>query len=437
MLAALRDLITGTPVWVWLFFLAGVAATANVVLALFFNVGRRPPQLYATERPSVGSHEFLDALSGLLNLPVECGGRARVLQNGDAFFAALLDDIGRARHHVHFMTYIWREGRASDRVFDALVERARAGVEVRLMLDGVGGIAAPPERIEELTGAGGQVQHFRPPKFGKLTRFHKRNHRRAIVIDGAIAYTGGMAVQDCWLGDARNEDEWRDSMVRVEGPPARGVQSAFTELWAGTTGELVIGDDYYVPRGDAGPGLPQFIALASSPAHEKHPLRLFFHLSFMAAMEELFIVTPYFAPDRNTRAALADRARAGVDVRVLLPNRLIDVTIVRWGARSHYEELLSAGIRIFEYQPTMIHTKAVIVDGRWSIVGSANLDVRSKELNKENVLGILDKEIGSQLRASFLADLERAAEIRLDIWRRRGVLPRLKEKLALPFSEQF
>lgn len=436
MLVVLGDGIGRVPWWVWLFFGVGVLALGNAVISLFSSLGRRPPGMRLTEPVPVTSPLFLDALAGILNVPSDRGGKTRLLNNGDAFFGAVVDDISRARHHIHFMVYIWQAGRASERMFEALIERASAGVEVRLMLDGVGAIRAPSDDIDELQAAGGKVKRFRPPTLGKLTRFHKRNHRRAIVIDGSVGYTGGMAVQDHWLGDARNEGEWRDFMVRVEGRMARGVQAAFTELWADITGEIVVGDEYFSssPPGDEG---PRHIALVSSPAHEANPLRLLFHLSFMAARKELFIVTPYFVPDRHTRATLMGRARAGVDVRVLLPNHRIDVPLVRWASRSHYEEMLAAGIRIYEYQPTMIHSKAVVVDALWSIIGSANLDVRSKELNKENVLGVLDEGLANELRTMFFHDLESADEIELERWRRRGPSARIKAALAWPFSEQF
>jgi cardiolipin synthase A/B len=432
-----RELIELMPWWVGVFFVIGLLAVGNVVMSLFVSLGRRPPRLRATETPPVTSHEFADMLAGLLNLPVEHGGRARLLNNGDEFFPRLLADIAGARHHIHFMAYLWKDGTISDRILAALEERARAGVQVRLMLDGVGALRAPYGRVRDLMEAGGRVHVFRPPTLGKLTRIHKRNHRRAIVIDGDTAYTGGMAVQDCWLGDARSKDEWRDMMVRVEGCMARGIQSAFTELWAGTTGEVVIGDEYYVHGSGRGEGGPLHITLVSSPAPEKHPLRLFFHLTFMAARRELLIVTPYFAPDPHTRQTLVDRAVAGVDVRILLPNHLTDIPLVRWSARRHYEELLAAGIRIYEYQPTMIHSKAVVVDGLWSIVGSANLDVRSKELNKENVTGILDEGLAGELRDSFFRDLERSDPFELERWRRRPLSSRFKEAITAPFSEQF
>jgi cardiolipin synthase len=271
-----------------------------------------------------------------------------------------------------------------------------------------------------------------------LTRFYKRNHRRAIVIDGRIAYTGGAAVGDKWLGNARGPEEWRDTMTRVTGPPARDLQSHFAEDWAAVTGEILVGDGYY-PRVDepSGPGRLRHTAVASSPGSEQHPMRYFFLLSFLAARRKLYIASPYFVPDEHTRGAVERLAREGVDVRILLPNHHTDAKPIRQASHRYYDELLSAGVRIWEYQPTMMHSKLVVVDGCWSVVGSANMDIRSKELNEENALGILDPGLAAAVEASFLADLERAREIRLEEWRRRGLFPRVLERACVLFAEQY
>jgi cardiolipin synthase len=263
---------------------------------------------------------------------------------------------------------------------------------------------------------------------------------RPARIDGLIAFTGGAAVGDKWLGNAASKEEWRDSMVQVTGPLARSVQSAFTTLWGSCAGELLIGDGHYPAREARSPGAEEVsyhTSVTSAPSHEDHPLRLFFLLSFLSARRTLYITTPYFVPDAQTRAAAAGRARQGVDVRILLPNELTDAVPIRLAGHSYFDDLLSAGIRIFEYQPAMMHNKAVVVDGLWSVVGSPNMDIRSKELNEENVLGILDEGFARQLEAVFLADLEKAKEITLQEWRRRGPWPRIKERAAALFAEQY
>jgi cardiolipin synthase A/B len=297
----------------------------------------------------------------------------------------------------------------------------------------------PDEDGERFEEAGGIVAVFRPLRFGKLLRFHRRNHRRAIVIDGRIAFTGGAAVGDKWLGNARNTDEWRDSMVRVTGCMAENLQSAFAELWAFTTGEMLTGDSFFHERHDTDDRYADVrsVGLISSPSNEEHPLRLFFFLSFLAARERLWITSPYFVPDKHLREVVKRRARSGVDVRVLLPNEHTDAKPIRKASHSYYQELLDAGVRIFEYQPTMMHAKTVVVDGKWSVVGSANMDVRSKELNEENVLGILEQEFAEQLEHSFEKDLRQAVEIDRVAWRRRGFGSRIVERVSVLFAEQY
>ena len=428
------------PWWIGFFWGLGVFALATAVVSLFFSLGRRPPAVKATETPPVDSLDFLNAAAGLVNAQPEKGGTARLLNNGDEIFPALLADIRAARRSVHWLAYIWEPGRCSDAVFGALAERARAGVEVRLLLDGLGGIRCPRENREELTKAGGRVAVFRPLQFGKLTRFYKRNHRRAIVMDGQVGYTGGAAVGDKWLGNARTPEEWRDTMTRVTGPLARGLQSHFAEDWAAVTGEIVVGEAYYPAHdGAGGEGRPtlRHTSVASSPGSEEHPMRYFFLLSFLAARRKLYIASPYFVPVEHTRGAVADLARRGVDVRILLPNHHTDAKPIRQASHSYYDELLSAGVRIWEYQPTMMHCKLVVVDGCWSVVGSANMDIRSKELNEENALGILDPGLAAAVEATFLADLERSREVLLEQWRRRGLLPRVLERACVLFAEQF
>jgi cardiolipin synthase len=433
----------GHPGWLLFLALVGLLAITGVVLTLFFALGRRPDRLRAPHVPALDPpDDFLLALAGTVNAPTRAGGSIRVLNNGAEFFPSILDDVRAARRTVNVMVYIWEPGEVSDRIHRALLERARAGVQVRVMLDGMGAFWAERRRFRELKAAGGKVYVFRPFNLGQLTRFYKRNHRRSIVVDGEVGYTGGAAVSDKWLGNAEDPLHWRDSMFRVTGPLARSLQAVFTELWASTYGEILAGPDFFPfdkEEDAAGTGTPvaRHVNLISSPAREAHPLRKAFWLSFMAARRRIWITTPYFVPDKHLRKALAEQARAGVDVRLLLPSHLTDAKPVFWAARSYYQPLLDAGVRIWEYQPTFLHSKTLVVDGAWSVVGSANLDVRSKELNQENVLGILDRGFAEEMERVFLADLERAREIEPERWRRRAVALRVQERFWVLFAEQY
>jgi cardiolipin synthase A/B len=450
------------PWWLIVLAVLGFLALSTALLTLFSPLGRRPPTVHITKAPAVTTPEFLASVAGTAGAPVRAGGTVQLLNNGVAFFPALLQDLRAARRTINFLVYIWEPGQASDQVFAALIDRARAGVQVRLLLDGLGGMKAPDKDVEALKAAGGHVEVFRAPRFGKLTRFHKRIHRRAIVIDGTVAYTGGMAVADKWVGNADGPEHWRDTMVRVTGPLAYTVQSAFVSPWSQSTGELLAGADVFVPEAighEAPPEAPSTVAaspsagtaaaaapaqpvtrhtgLASSPSSEDHPLALWFIQTFVSAQRKLYITTPYFVPDGATRDVVAGRARAGVDVRILLPDEHTDAIPIRLTSHRYYEGLLESGVRIYEYQPTMMHTKGVVVDGVWSVVGSANMDIRSEELNNENVLGILDEGFGRQMEETFFADLKVAQEIKLEEWRRRGWWEKAKERVASLFAEQY
>lgn len=433
--------LASSPWWVLLLAGIGVLAISATTLNLFSAIGDRPGAGSVTKHCTVDSEDFLLGLSGTLNSPLQRGGSARILNNGDAFVPAIEEAIGEARTSVNFMTYIWQPGQMSDRFFDLLTRKAAEGVPVRVMVDGLGAIRARSERVAELREAGGKWVWFNPPRFGKLTRIYKRNHRRAIVVDGRIGFTGGMAVGDKWLGDAEGPDHWRDSMVEVRGCIATSLQSAFAQLWSDQTGEVLVGPAYFPPgqREGDGPGesISQHLSVITSPSVLTHPLRNVFRLSISSAQRTVYITNPYFVPDDIIAAALQERARSGVDVRVLVPNEHIDIPLIRWASHAYYERFLRSGMRLYEYQPTMIHQKTMVVDGLWSVVGSANMDVRSKELNQENVLGILDDGFARELEETFFADLERAREILLDEWVRRPAWRRIPERVSQLFEEQF
>jgi cardiolipin synthase A/B len=422
----------------WMTTLAAFGAVALVagVITLFSSAGRRPGQLWSTHSAPVESAEFLASISGVTGGPLRTGGTAQFLRNGDQYFPSMLEAFRGAQKSINFSAYIWEKGQVSDQFLAVFVERARAGVEVRVLLDGMGGMKAPS--MDELKAAGGKVVVFRPARFGKFTRLHKRNHRRAIVVDGTVAFTGGAAVADQWLGNAENEERWYDTMVRVTGPPALTLQSAFADLWAFACGEMLEGPQFFPPAvSDDAPGAMVHTGLASLPAGDLHPLRLFLAQSFLAARQRLYITTPYFVLDEEMRNVVAQRARAGVDVRILLPDEHTDAKLIRLTSHHYFEDLLAAGVKVYEYQPTMMHSKCIVVDGKWSVVGSANMDIRSIELNVENVLGILDEGFGRTMEAAFEEDLKHSDQIHLEQWRRRGTWAKVKEWVASRLAEQY
>jgi cardiolipin synthase len=308
-------------------------------------------------------------------------------------------------------------------------------VEVRVLVDAFGSHSLRKREREELREAGVHIERFRPLALRNLVRIYRRTHRRAIVVDGRVAFTGGAAVSKKWIGNVRNTHEWRDSMTRVTGPLVSGIQSAFATNWVYCTGEVIAGPRFY-PRFESAEGACG-LSVVSSPSDSHQPIRLLFWLSFINARRRLWISNSYFIPDRRLRQAVVERARSGVDVRILVPGNHTDAVPVQLAGRSYYQELLEAGVRIFEFQPAMMHAKTVVVDDGWSIVGSANLDERSMELNEENVLGIADREFARAVSDGVESDVARSREVQLEDWRRRSIFQRGLEMIAKALIEQY
>ena len=422
------------PWWGWIFLVIGVISFVGVMGALFFPDWPSPDYVLGFEaEPS--SDIFVHSAATFLNVPILRGGRAEILQNGDRFYSAMLEAIGGAKDTVNFEVYIFDSDETGRRFIDAFTERARAGVEVRLLLDWFGSIRLKRADRRELRDAGVRLEFFRPFALRNLVRMYRRTHRRAIVIDGKVGFTGGAAISDKWRGDTRNPKEWRDSMTRVTGALVIGVQSAFAANWVYCCGEVIAGPRFYPLTEDGGPACG--LSVVSSPSDAQQPIRLLFWLSFINAQRRLWIASSYFIPDEQLRKAVESRARAGVDVRILVPGNHTDAIPVQYAGRGYYEELLEAGVRIFEYQASMMHAKTVLVDDGWTLVGSANMDERSMEINEENLLGIAESGFARAVVEGIELDLTRSKEISLDAWRRRPIYHRVLEKVAKILIEQY
>lgn len=420
----------------------GFLSFVSLLVILFLPLSKGPSQFsYTSAMPAVSSPQFIRSLSDSLNLPVDQGEPVQTLSNGDAFLDAFLKDIDGARRSINIMVYIWTEGRMSDQVIEHLSRKIGEGVQVRIMIDSFGSNWwERPSKLKSLKDAGAKVEVFRSLTIAPwdFLKNHLRNHRRAMIVDGETGYLGGMAISDPWLGDARNSKETRDLMFRVTGSMARHLQGVFSELWASTAGEILVGDRFYPPLPEAKDkrGLT-YLSLPSTPTPDTLVLQKFVLLSLAAAEKKIYITSPYFLPDRSLREILVRKAKEGVDVRVLVPNDLNDSRAVRHASRDSYDELLAGGVQIYEYQPTFIHAKLLVVDSFWSIVGSANMDNRSRKLNEEAVVGILDREFGAKLETIFLADTAKAEQIKLPEWRKRSLWSRAQELVARNFIEQY
>lgn len=427
-------LAAGLPWWAWTLLVIGGVAFVSVFGALFLPDWPEPPLSLAFEAEP-GSEEFVALVAGVLGIPVHRGGEATILQNGDAFYPAMLEAIRAARETINFQVYIFEPDAIGRQFMDAFMERARAGVEVRLLVDGFGALRLGRREREELKAAGVRVERFRPLALRNLVRIYRRTHRRSIVIDGRVAFTGGAAVSRKWAGDVRTRHEWRDSMTRVTGQLVTGVQSAFATTWVYCTGEVLGGPRFFPPppTGRKISGL----SVVSSPSDAMQPIRLLFWISFRNARRRIWISNSYFIPDVHLRRTVMERARAGVDVRILVPGDHTDAIPVQWSGRSYYDELLAAGVRIFEFQPSMMHAKTAVVDDAWVIVGSANLDERSMELNEENALGVADEVFAREVAAGNERDFLRSREIEPAEWRRRPLWRRALERAAKVLIEQY
>ena len=300
--------------------------------------------------------------------------------------------------------YIWSEGTFSDQLLRALEKKQREGVTVRVLLDGLGSIKVPDEDFEPLIAAGGKVQKFRTPKFGKLTRFHRRNHRRSIVIDGEIGFTGGMAVSDIWLGHAQDTDHWRDIMFKVTGPMARSLQTAFVDLWVSSSGELLIDPKNYpvaAPCVDAAVSSDSFTWRTRPPTTtSRWPISSCCRSCRPANPSTLR--RRISSPTSICSLRSSTKAKSGVDVRLLLPGPHTDNWITRASAQARYQELLEAGAKIYEYEPTFMHAKYGVIDGKWSIIGSPNLNSRSRRARRrERVRDLRSRRSARSSHATF------------------------------------
>jgi len=351
------------------------------------------------------------------------GNQATLLNNGDGFFPAILEAIRAAKASVNIELYIFANGKMAEQFVEALCDKAREGVEVRVLVDSVG------ERLgklgDKLKECGVNFQIYKPHKLFSIAKTGDRTHRKIITVDGRIGFTGGLAIDDRWAGDARSPDEWRDTVVRVEGPAVLLLQRVFLEDWLYTTGEFLDGPRQFPVVQPVGDMRAQ--AVASSRTSQLSMAKLHYYMPIQAARDHVWIENAYFLPDKDFKVALCAAARRGVDVRIVVPGKFIDIKAVRYAARGQYEEMLKAGIKIYEFQPTMLHSKVMVVDRVWSSIGSMNFTSRSMKANAEANVAIYDAAFASQVRADIEADIARSEQILLEKWKQRGSGEKTKE----------
>jgi cardiolipin synthase A/B len=373
-------------------------------------------------------------MSHLLGAPVVPGNRVTALLNGDQSFPAMLEAIRSAKRSITLETYIFWPGTIGSTFAQALAERARAGVATHLILDGVGSQKLDEELIDGMRQAGVQVVTFRPLRWYNLDRVNHRTHRKLLVVDGRVGFTGGLGIADLYLGHAQDRDHWRDGQFRAEGPVVGQLQAAFLDNWIESGGSLLHGTDYFPPLDSAGGALAQ--AVHSSPGGGTESLRLMYHLAIASARRSILIANPYFVPNTLAVEMLVDARRRGVSVEIIVPGPITDAGLVRRASRAKWEPLLEAGVRIYEYQPTMYHNKLMVVDDYWVSVGSTNFDNRSFRLNDEANLNVFDEAFARAQVEIFAQDRARSREVTLEDWRGRPVTERLEEMVAWALRRQ-
>ncbi len=376
--------------------------------------------------PDVAGEGFLRAAESLTQAPISRGNAIELLINGDRIFPCFLETIRGAKRTVNLLTYVYWQGEIAEQVAEAVCERARAGVTCRVLIDAVGAVRMGGSLIERMEDCGVTVRRFRPPKPYAIRRVNNRTHRKILVVDGQVGLTGGVGIADEWTGDAHDPDHWRDTHVRVRGPVVRGLLGAFAENWLEATGEVIAGDDDLPALEPVGNGAAMQVIRSTAGVGDTNVETLYF-LAIAAAREAIDLTSAYFAPRPAFLRALEDASRRGVRVRVLVPGPEIDKDVVRHAGRATYGGLLDAGVRIWEYAPTMLHAKTLVVDSAWSAVGSANFDNRSFQLNDEAVLAVQDRDFAAALTEAFAADIGASVEVTLDAWRRRPVTERARE----------
>jgi cardiolipin synthase len=430
-LAPGRDMKLRHPVVI----IAAVLATA---LAALVAANLQPGEKRITQRIvheyAIADPQFVRAMGVLLGPALLPGNRAETLLNGDEIFPAMLKAIRSATKTITFETYIYWSGRIGRDFADALSERARSGVKVHVLLDWVGSQKMEEAYLDSMRQAGVEIEKYHPPAWYTLDKLNNRTHRKLLVVDGRVGFTGGVGIADNWLGQAQDPDHWRDTHHRVVGPVVAQMQAAFMDNWTKVTGKVLHGADYFPPLRETGPHFAQVFKSSIDGGAES--MHLMYLLSIAAASRSIQLSMAYFVPDDTALQALVDAARRGVRVQIILPGPHTDAELVQRASRAKWGPVLEAGVEIYEYQPTMYHCKVLTVDRLWVSVGSTNFDTRSFRLNDEANLNVYDREFAERQAAIFEDDLRHARRITYEEWAARPVLEKLWERTVALLGAQ-
>nr|WP_157398347.1 MULTISPECIES: cardiolipin synthase [Ramlibacter] len=411
-----------------MYLLAIVAALALALVVVNFGAAERRVQREIDHLYTVDDPQFQRAMAMLLGPAIVPGNQVQELVNGDRIFPAMLQAIREARRTVLFETFIYWSGEIGTQFAEALSERARAGVRVHVLLDWVGSTKVDRELVFRMRDEGVEVRMFHPLRWYHLGRMNNRTHRKLLIVDGRIGFTGGVGIAPQWCGDAQDPDHWRDSHFRVEGPVVAQMQSVMLANWSKTTGRVLHGPDYFPELQPAGDQPAQMFA--SSPSDGSERMLMMVLLAITAATRSIDIASAYFVPDPVAVKSLVSAVRRGVRVRVITPGPHTDQDTVRRASRGLWGPLLEAGVELHEFQPTMFHCKMILVDGLLTSVGSTNFDPRSFHLNDEANLTVYHPAFARRMTAVFEADLARSRRTTLQDWQRRPMSEKVREHLA-------
>jgi cardiolipin synthase len=408
----------------------GILAVVGVLLLL----AQDQDTLQVRSPVAVEAPEFVEYVAALVGARPTEGDRYDVLENGDRIYPAMLSAIEDAKQRIVFESFIYSDGDVSRRFTGALAAAARRGVDVRVVLDSIGASDLPAESVRQLEDAGVQIRWFNPLHPWQLEETNYRTHRKVAVVDGSVAFIGGAGLADHWRGDARNEDEWRDTHFRVRGPAVHLLEACFYENWIESGGysmPLLAPE----PPGEKGPATS--ITLWSNATSGASNVKLLYLLAMAGARRSIDLQSPYVVLDASMRFALDEARARGVRVRLLTESERTDAPAVKYASRAQYQAFLDAGYEVYEYLPTMMHAKVLVVDRHLSVIGSANVDNRSLELNDEQTTAVFDSGLAAALATSFERDLTRARRLRTEEWRKRPLLEKTREQFWGLFGELF
>jgi len=422
------------PRMTWTIALTVLLTVLAVVLATNFAMPEKQLDRKIEHRYAIADPQFRREMSVLLGPSIVPGNTVVALQNGDEIFPAMLEAIKDAQKTITFETYIYWSGEIGEQFSRALAERARAGVAVNVTIDWAGSIKMDEALLETMQKADVHVERYRPLKWYNLGRLNNRTHRKLLVVDGRIGFTGGVGIADQWSGAAQDPEHWRDMHFRIEGPVVAQMQAAVNDNWVKTTGEVLNGADYFPALRPVG-GMDAHMFI-SSPAAGAESMHLMYLMAIAAATQSIDLEAAYFVPDELIIKALVTARHRKVRVRLIVPGEHIDSETVRLASKAHWGELLKAGVEIHEYQPTMLHNKLLIVDDEMVSVGSTNFDIRSFQLNDEASLNVYDHGFAARMTEIFEQDLAQTRRYTYQAWLDRPEREKFAEQVILPIKSQ-